>query len=53
MKGELGPKALQREVDRVDGMYALRETGEAYSSHFAVENEALRPKIMLLWKTSD
>jgi hypothetical protein len=51
IKGELGAKALHRELKQVDGTYALREPGEAYSSHFAVENEALRFKNALLWNT--
>ena len=51
IKGELGPKALYRELEQVDGTYALRESGEAYSSHFAIENEALRLENALLWNT--
>ena len=51
IKEELGSKALHRELKRVDGTYVLRESGEAYSSHFAVENEALRFKNALLWNT--
>jgi hypothetical protein len=41
IKGELGVKALHREVEQLDGSYALREPGEAYSGHFHIENEAL------------
>ena len=37
IKEELGSKALHRELEQVDGTYALRESGEAYSSHFALE----------------
>jgi hypothetical protein len=37
IKGELGPKALHREVAQVDGTYALRESAAAYSRYFAVE----------------
>jgi putative transposase len=51
MKGELGPKALHREAERVDGTYALRESAEAYSGHFAIENETLRLKNTLPWNT--
>jgi putative transposase len=32
IKGELGVKALHREVEQLDGSYALREPGEAYTS---------------------
>ena len=51
IKEELGYKALHRELNRVDGTYALQESGEAYSSRFAVENEALRFENALLWNT--
>jgi hypothetical protein len=51
MKGELGRKALHRETERVDGTYTLRESAEAYSGHFAVENETLRLKNTLPWNT--
>jgi hypothetical protein len=51
IKEKLGPKALHRELERVDGTYALRESGEAYSSHFAVEDEALTFINVLLWNT--
>jgi hypothetical protein len=51
MKGELGPKALHREAERVDGTYALRESAEAYRGHFAVENETLKLKNTLPWNT--
>jgi hypothetical protein len=40
----LGVNALHRELEQVDGSYALRESGEAYRGHFAVESEALRLK---------
>ena len=45
IKRELGPTALHRELEQVDGTYALRESGEADNSNFAVENEALRYKL--------
>ena len=51
IKDELGGKAPHRGFDRPDGTYALREAGEAYRGHFAVENEALRPENALLWDT--
>ena len=34
VKRELGIKALHRELEHVDGTYALRESGEAYRSQF-------------------
>ena len=49
VKSELGPKALHRGLDPMDGTYALRESVDAYTGHFAVENEALRPENALLW----
>jgi len=51
VKSELGPKALHRGLEPMDGTYALRESGNAYSGHFAVENEALRPENTLFWDT--
>ncbi len=48
-KEHLGVNTLHREFEQVDGSYALRESGEAYSGHFAVESEALRLKNTVLW----
>jgi hypothetical protein len=42
VKGELGIKALHRELEQVDGTYALRESGEAYRGQFDTESDALR-----------
>jgi hypothetical protein len=39
VKTELGAKALHRDLEQVDGTYALRESGEAYSGQFDTENE--------------
>ena len=39
VKAELGAKALHRDLEQVDGTYALRESGEAYSGQFDTENE--------------
>ena len=50
IKGELGVKALHREVEQLDGSYALREPGEAYSGHFHIENEALNVENTLPWE---
>jgi hypothetical protein len=44
VKSELGIKALHRELEQVDGTYALRESGEAYRGQFDGKNEALRPE---------
>ena len=38
IKGELGVKALHREVEQLDGTYALREPGEAYRTNFDTQN---------------
>ena len=50
VKAELGAKALHRDLEQVDGMYALRESGEAYSGRFDTENEGLRPENTLPWE---
>jgi len=50
IKGELGVKALHREVEQLDGTYALREPGEAYRTNFDIENESLRLENTLPWK---
>ena len=50
IKGELGVKALHREVEQLDGCYAFREPGEAYSGHFHIENEALNVENTLPWE---
>ncbi len=34
IKGELGTKALHRELEQVDGTHTLRESGEAYRGQF-------------------
>jgi putative transposase len=49
VKSELGIKALHRELEQVDGTYALRESGEAYRGQFDSKNEALRPENTLPW----
>ena len=50
VKSELGIKALHRELEQVDGTYALRESGEAYRGQFDSKNEALRPENTLPWE---
>jgi putative transposase len=50
IKSELGVKALHREVEQLDGSYALREPGETYSGHSHIENEALNVENTLAWE---
>jgi putative transposase len=50
VKSELGIKAPHRELEQVDGTYALRESGEAYRGQFDSKNEALRPENTLSWE---
>jgi len=42
VKEELGVRAMHRAATGVDGAFALREPGEAYTSVFAGENDVLR-----------
>jgi hypothetical protein len=50
VKAKLGAKALHRDLKRVDGTYALRESCEPYSGQFDTENEGLRPENTLPWE---
>jgi hypothetical protein len=50
VKSELGSKALHRELEQIDGTYALRKSGEAYRGQFDSQNEALRPENTLSWE---
>ena len=50
VKSELGIRALHRELEQVDGTYALRESGEAYRGQFDSKNEALRTENTLSWE---
>ena len=50
VKSELGIKALHRELEQVDGTYALRESGEAYRGQIDSKNEALTPENTLSWE---
>ena len=50
VKSELGFKAQHREVEQVDGTYILREQSEAYSAHFASENDALMTDNTIPWE---
>jgi hypothetical protein len=37
VKAELAPKALHRELEHVDGTYALRESGETYRANLTLK----------------
>lgn len=50
VKSELGIRALHRELEQVDGTYALRESGEAYRGQFDSKNEVLRTENTLSWE---
>jgi REP-associated tyrosine transposase len=50
IKGKLGVKALHREVEQLDGSYALRESGEVYRTNFDTQNESLRLENTLPWE---
>jgi len=50
IKSELGVKALHRDVEQLDGIYALRQPGEAYRTNFDTQNESLRPENTLPWE---
>ena len=43
-------RALHRELEQVDGTYALRESGEAYKGQFDSKNEVLRSENTLSWE---
>ena len=50
VKGELGIKTLHREIEQVDGTYALRESGEAYRKQIDSKKESLGPESTLSWE---
>jgi hypothetical protein len=50
IKGELGIKAVHREVERAGGTYALREQSEVYGGDLGSESEALRPQNTIFWE---
>jgi putative transposase len=52
IKGELGIKALHREVLETDGTYALHDPSEAYARNFTCENEPLSSENTLPWNES-
>jgi hypothetical protein len=52
IKGDLGIKAMHREVLETDGTYALHEPSEAYTRNLTGENEALGSENTLPWNES-
>jgi len=50
VKGELGIKAVHREVTEVTGTYTLREQSEAYAGDLGSESDALRPENTIVWE---
>lgn len=49
VKSELGRKAMHRDVEHIDGAYALREQSEAYDSNLPSETERVRLDNTFLW----
>jgi hypothetical protein len=49
VKGELGIKALHRELEQLGGAYALRERSDAYGGEFTRENDVLRLENTIFW----
>ena len=49
VKSELGSKAMHREVEHIDGAYALREQSEVYDGNLPSETEPLRLENTFLW----
>jgi putative transposase len=52
IKGELGSKAMHREVERFEGAHVLREESEVYGFKSAGENESLSPENTVVWNES-
>jgi putative transposase len=50
VKGELGIKAVHREVERGTETYALREQSEAYGIDLGSESEVLRAENTIFWE---
>jgi hypothetical protein len=50
VKSELGIKALHRELEQIDGTYALRESDEAYRGQIDCKNEAPRLENTISWE---
>ena len=52
IKGELGSKAMHREVEQFEGTHVLREVSEVYGFKSASENESLSPENTVFWNES-
>jgi hypothetical protein len=52
IKGELGSKAMHREVEQFEGTHVLREASEVYGFKSAGENEPLSPGNTVFWNES-
>ena len=50
VKGDLGIKAMHREVLETDGTYALHEPSESYTRNLPDENEALTSENTIFWE---
>jgi hypothetical protein len=49
VKSELGSKAMQRDIEHIDGAYTLREQSEAYDGNLIGDTEPLRLENAFLW----
>ena len=52
IKGELGSKAMHRQVEQFEGAHVLREESEVYGFKSAGENESLSPENTVVWNES-
>ena len=52
IKGELGSKAMHREVEQFEGTHVLREESEVYGFKSAGEKESLSPENTVFWNES-
>jgi hypothetical protein len=52
IKGELGSKAMHREVEEFEGTHVLREESEVYGFKSAGEKESLSPENTVFWNES-
>jgi REP-associated tyrosine transposase len=52
IKGELGSKAMHREVEQFEETHVLREVSEVYGFKSASENESLSPENTVFWNES-
>jgi hypothetical protein len=52
IKGELGSKAMHREVEVFEGTHVLREESEVYGFKSAGEKESLSPENTVFWNES-